>query len=246
MNNNSESAEALVRMSIDGVKVVAQLSGSGIKNIAVILYSIINDQKKTRGKITLKKMIKNHPNIKIFTLNNQDLKKFQEEAKRYGVLYSALVDKMNPNGSKDIFIRAEDAPKVNRIIEKFNLAAVDTAEIKSTISKDKSPKEKDTIHSDLDDLVEEILSKPIQKEEHEQTNPSMGQTKEKGLSENSSKKQKSEVENSKKRPSVRKMIKEIKEEIKSKENENQKTPKQKEVKHKQPEIKKKKSKSKGR
>lgn len=237
--NNSESAEALVRMSIDGVKVAAQLSGTGIKNIAVILYSIINDQKKISGKTALKKMIKNHPNLKIFSLSNQDLKKFTDEAKRYGVLFAALVDKMDPNGSKEIFIRAEDAPKVNRIIEKFNLAAVDTAEINSIISKDKDPKVKDTIHSELDDLVEEILSKPKQKEEHEQTNPSMGQTKEKSLSENSSKKQKSKVEISKERPSVRKAIKEIKEELKQKREE---TPKEKgvmqEVKHKQPENKK--------
>ena len=219
--NNSESAETLVKMTIDGVKVAAQLSGTGMKNIAVILYSIINDQKKTRGKTTLKKMLKNHPNIKIFSLNNQDLKKFQEEAKRYGVLYSALIDRVNPNGPKDIFIRAEDAPKVNRIIDK------------------------DEIHSDLDDLINEILEKPNQKEENTQSNPSMGQTKEKGLSENSSKKQKSKVEISKIRPSVRKMIKEIKEELKEKQEVKEKSPKQREIKHKQPERKKK-YKSKGR
>ena len=243
--NNSESAETLVKMTIDGVKVAAQLSGTGMKNIAVILYSIINDQKKTRGKTTLKKMLKNHPNIKIFSLNNQDLKKFQEEAKRYGVLYSALIDRVNPNGPKDIFIRAEDAPKVNRIIEKFNLGAVETGNIKSEISKDKKAKVKDEIHSDLDDLINEILEKPNQKEENTQSNPSMGQTKEKGLSENSSKKQKSKVEISKIRPSVRKMIKEIKEELKEKQEVKEKSPKQREIKHKQPERKKK-YKSKGR
>lgn len=215
--NNSESAETLVKMSIDGIKVAAQLSGEGIKNVAVILYSVLNDKKKTRGKTTLKNMLKNHANLKIFTLNNQDLKKFQEEAKRYGVLYSALIDRMNPKGPKDIFIRAEDAPKVNRIVEKFNLAAVDTAEIKSKIEKDRIPKERDSINSELDNLVEEILSKPLQKEEHEEINPSMRQTKEKSLSENSLKKLKIETVNSKKKPSVRKMIKKIKLDLKEKE-----------------------------
>lgn len=245
--NNSESAETLVKMSIDGIKVAAQLSGEGIKNVVVILYSILNDKKKTRGKTTLKNMLKNHANIKIFTLNNQDLKKFQEEAKRYGVLYSALIDRMNPKGPKDIFIRAEDAPKVNRIIEKFNLAAVDTAEIKSKIEKNRLPKEIDSINSELDDLVEEILSKPIQKEANEETNPSMGQTKEKSLSENSLKKQKLEVVNSKKRPSVRKMLKKIKLELK--ENQNKTAYAQranKRIKHSDFDIKKIKSKSKGR
>lgn len=245
--NNSESAETLVKMSIDGIKVAAQLSGEGIKNVVVILYSILNDKKKTRGKTTLKNMLKNHANIKIFTLNNQDLKKFQEEAKRYGVLYSALIDRMNPKGPKDIFIKAEDAPKVNRIIEKFNLAAVDTAEIKSKIEKNRLPKEIDSINSELDDLVEEILSKPIQKEANEETNPSMGQTKEKSLSENSLKKQKLEVVNSRKRPSVRKMLKKIKLELKEKKNKTtyaQRSNKQ--IKHSDIDIKKIKSKSKGR
>ena len=76
----------------------------------------------------------------------------------------------------------------------------------------------------------------------------MGQTKEKGLSENLSKKQKSKVENSRKRPSVRKMIKEIKEELrqKTKTDSKEKTIVQKHVKHIQPEIKKKKIKNKGR
>lgn len=245
--NNSESAETLVKMSIDGIKVAAQLSGEGIKNVVVILYSILNDKKKTRGKTTLKNMLKNHANIKIFTLNNQDLKKFQEEAKRYGVLYSALIDRMNPKGPKDIFIRAEDAPKVNRIIEKFNLAAVDTAEIKSKIEKNRLPKEIDSINSELDDLVEEILSKPIQKEANEETNPSMGQTKEKSLSENSLKKQKLEVVNSRKRPSVRKMLKKIKLELKEKKNKTTYAQRSnKRVKHSDIDIKKIKSKSKGR
>jgi len=245
--NNSESAETLVKMSIDGIKVAAQLSGEGIKNVVVILYSILNDKKKTRGKTTLKNMLKNHANIKIFTLNNQDLKKFQEEAKRYGVLYSALIDRMNPKGPKDIFIRAEDAPKVNRIIEKFNLAAVDTAEIKSKIEKNRLPKEIDSINSELDDLVEEILSKPIQKEANEETNPSMGQTKEKSLSENSLKKQKLEVVNSRKRPSVRKMLKKIKLELKEKKNKTTYAQRSnKRIKHSDIDIKKIKSKSKGR
>jgi len=245
--NNSESAETLVKMSIDGIKVAAQLSGEGIKNVVVILYSILNDKKKTRGKTTLKNMLKNHANIKIFTLNNQDLKKFQEEAKRYGVLYSALIDRMNPKGPEDIFIRAEDAPKVNRIIEKFNLAAVDTAEIKSKIEKNRLPKEIDSINSELDDLVEEILSKPIQKEANEETNPSMGQTKEKSLSENSLKKQKLEVVNSRKRPSVRKMLKKIKLELKEKKNKTTYAQRSnKRIKHSDIDIKKIKSKSKGR
>ena len=34
--NNSESAETLVKMSIDGIKVAAQLSGEGIKNSSYI------------------------------------------------------------------------------------------------------------------------------------------------------------------------------------------------------------------
>ena len=49
------------------------------------------------------------------------MKKFTEQAKRYGVLYCVLRDK-NTKGDNvpiDIIARAEDASKIQRIVERF-------------------------------------------------------------------------------------------------------------------------------
>ena len=55
------------------------------------------------------------------------MKKFTEQAKRYGVLYCVLRDK-NTKGDNvpiDIIARAEDASKIQRIVERFELGKVD-------------------------------------------------------------------------------------------------------------------------
>ena len=72
--------------------------------------------------------------IGIKNLTNQQRGK---EAKRYGVLYSALINKktkMN-DGIIDIMVRAEDASKINRIVERFKLSSYDEATIRSEIEK---------------------------------------------------------------------------------------------------------------
>lgn len=67
--------------------------------------------------------------LKVFTVKSGDLKKFTQEVKKYGVLYCVLTDRKNkdPNAEVDVIARAEDASKISRIVERFNLASVDTA-----------------------------------------------------------------------------------------------------------------------
>ena len=56
-------------------------------------------------------MLKSGKELKVFSVKYDDLKKFTEEAKRYGVLFSALIDKKQKNvdGMVDIMVKAEDA-----------------------------------------------------------------------------------------------------------------------------------------
>lgn len=64
-----------------------------------------------------------------------------KEAKRYGILFSALVDKQNPNGNVDIIVKAEDSSRVNRIVKKCSIATVvDEGELKAEITKAKEEK----------------------------------------------------------------------------------------------------------
>ena len=87
-------------------------------------------------------MLRSGKELKVFTVKNGDLKKFTQEAKKYGVLYCVLTDRQNkdPNAEVDVIARAEDASKINRIKERFDLAAVDTASIVNEAEKSKETK----------------------------------------------------------------------------------------------------------
>lgn len=76
-------------------------------------------------------MLKSGKELKVYTIQNQDLKKFSEEAKRYGVLYCVLKDKNDKSETAvvDVIARTEDASKIQRITERFQLATVDTATV---------------------------------------------------------------------------------------------------------------------
>lgn len=49
-----------------------------------------------KGKARLDSLLKSGKELKVFAIRHEDLKKFCEEAKRYGVLYSVLKEKTIP------------------------------------------------------------------------------------------------------------------------------------------------------
>ena len=139
MNQSSDAAEQIVRMSLEGFEVAAKVTGSGAKNIAVLLYTIMKNKEQTSGKSKLSSMLKSGKPLTIFTIKKDDLAKFQQEAKRYGILYCALVDKKDKSkdGIVDIVVRKEDSARINRIVERFKFAEFNKAEIISSIEKNR-------------------------------------------------------------------------------------------------------------
>ena len=107
MNTSGDAAESIVRMSLQGLEVAVRLSGSGAKNVAALMIAILKDQKQTKGKTRLTNMLKSGKELKVFTVKEEDLRKFTEEAKRYGVLFCALKSRgKSVEGLVDIMVRA--------------------------------------------------------------------------------------------------------------------------------------------
>ncbi len=147
MNPGGDAAEQVVRLSLEGAEVAAKITGTGAKNIALLLYAVLKEEKKTKGKARLTSMLKSGKELKVYTITQKDLAKFSQEAKRYGVLYCVLKDRSNtdPNAAVDIIARAEDASKIQRITERFRLATVSRADVSVKIQKEKDkafPKDK--------------------------------------------------------------------------------------------------------
>lgn len=248
--NSSEAAEAVVKMTLEGVDVAVRITGRIAERVAMYLLAKSKETKTTKGKTSLNNMLKSGSPLKIFTLKREELEQFHKETKKYGVLYTALIDKKQTDldGMVDIMVRAEDAPKINRIVERFKLSAVDIASIKTEIENDKikemikDAKERGIdVKSDEEKLVEDVMSKPIDKEEgkvqdisdeemlvddvmselqeeseNDIENPKLGETEKSPLSEPSLENKKDlGVASDNKKPSVRKLLNRIKNELRN-------------------------------
>ena len=135
MNTSGEAADQVVKMTLNGVEVAAKITGAGAKELVALLYAVMKDQTKTKGKMRLTNMLKSGKELKVFAIKDDELARFCKEAKKYGVLYCVLKDRDATDGITDIMVRAEDASKINRIFERFELSTLDVGEIKSELEK---------------------------------------------------------------------------------------------------------------
>lgn len=178
MNTSAEAADQIVRLALNGVEVAAKITGTGAKELAVLLYAILKDQQKTSGKTRLSSMLKSGKELKVFAVKADDLERFCKEAKKYGVLYCVLRDKNAKDGLTDVMVRAEDASKINRIFERFKLATVDVGQIQQELERASAAvlnKNDQRTEDGAARLVEELLQPvPEPEEEVHHENPTMG------------------------------------------------------------------------
>ena len=249
MNTSGEAADQVMRMMLNGTEVLIKLTGTGAKNAAVLLYSIAREQKKTKGSARLESMLRSGKPLKVYTFKADDLPKFKEVAKQYGILYTILKEKDKTDGVFDVMVRAEDESKIARITERFNLAQVDVATLRAEIVKEQEEKKEsdqeaqnppEAEHPEKDaseKLADEMLAKPIQREEPTVENPTAARTDKSpkenpaDLSERSSdnvnpKSDRSMTSEGKadRKPSVKKKIEDIKKQREEKKKDTPKVP----------------------
>lgn len=179
---------------------------------------------------------------------------------------SGVIKEKSADGMVDVMVRAEDASKINRIVERFHLATVDTASIKHEIEKTRAekgagekkeapdvPQKGQPEKSDEDKLLDEMLGAPTRKEEPAPVNPSAARTEKSPpsapTSEPPSKAAEGAAKSAEQRPSVRKELRDIQAQRRQeeaaapvKEPERTKKPASKSTQHQQPPRKKKKAK----
>lgn len=224
MSVNGDVSEQVVRLSLEGFEVLARLTGSGAKNVAAMIYTIMKDKKQTKGKTKLNNMLRAGKPLKIFTIKQEDLKTFSKESKNYGISYCALVDRSHHDldGMVDIMVKEEDAARINRIVEKFKLTTIDTAKVETVVTKsiedrETQRKEKGVQEKSKEEQLQDILAqKPMQKEKQTPENFNVAKTEKSPLSEPSSMTSKMQEGVSKgvKKPSVKKELAELKVEAK--------------------------------
>lgn len=118
MNHAGDAAEQVVRMSLEGAEVALKITGVAAKNLAAALYTILKDQKKTKGKARIEAMLREKRPLKVYTLKKEDCPEFARQAKGYGILYAPIPVRKGDD-TIDILVFEDDAARANRIVDKF-------------------------------------------------------------------------------------------------------------------------------
>ena len=138
MMNGGEAADQMVSYAFKGGEVVLRLSGSAAKNLAVYLANALKEGGPSKGKTTLKRMIADGSPLTVQRIKVDEIPYFNDMAKKYGVMFVAIRDKQRADGTCDIMFRADDAARVNRIVDRLAISEhPDVAHIKSEIQRER-------------------------------------------------------------------------------------------------------------
>ena len=127
MNLGSDPADQVVRYTLEGTEFALRISGTAAKNFAIFAAAVLRDQKKTRGKTNLTRLLREGKPLKFFSVSADRMREFAQEAKRHGLLFVPMRDRNDPNHI-EVAIWADDAAKVERIIDRMQLDVVETGE----------------------------------------------------------------------------------------------------------------------
>lgn len=163
MNTSGEVADLMVKEGIQITESAVKLAGLGAKNLAAIIIALMNDESKMQGKTNLKQLLKSDKPLCILQIKEADLRKFNSEAKKYGVLFTAVSDKTNNTGLCDVIAKQEDVTKLNYIMEKLGYTAPAAEE-----------KNKSEDRADADGSQRDNTSADRSKEQHEKNSAPRG------------------------------------------------------------------------
>lgn len=131
MNTSGEVADLMVKGGIQITESAAKLTALGAKNLAAIIIALMKEDNKLQGKTNLKQLLKADKPLCILQIKEKDISKFNQEAKKYGVLFTAVTDKTNNSGLCDVIAKQDDVTKLNYIMEKLGYASPEVMQEKT-------------------------------------------------------------------------------------------------------------------
>lgn len=224
MNTSGEVADLMVKEGLQVTEEVVKLTGLGAKNLAAIIIALLKEDNKTQGKTNMKKLLQSNKPLCILQIKESDLKQFNREANKYGVLFTPVKDENNNTGLCDIIAKQDDVPQINRILE---IMGYTRPEAEAEIEPEESP---------TPEKAKEEPSKNAQPRMRE--NQQEKESSKCGVMEK-------EVSPSNGKPSVKKKVEEIKEQ-QAKQRAEKAPEKIKTQRHSQPNVNKKKTQKKGK
>ena len=137
MNTSGEVADLMVKEGIQITESATKLAALGAKNLAAIIIALMKEDNKLQGKTNLKQLLKSDKPLCILQIKEKDIHKFNQEAKKYGVLFTAVTDKTNNSGLCDVIAKQDDVTKLNYIMEKLGYTSPEVVQEKTEESSEK-------------------------------------------------------------------------------------------------------------
>lgn len=149
-------------LAIEGARMMLTLTGKGAVRVAAMTAAVLQQKHKTGGEVRLSTMLRAGRNLEVFTLPIDQLKSWASAAKSYDILYTVVKDSAN-DGMVDLFVRAEDAARINRVVERHGLGLMPEAHIEAAPAPNQelsSPDQKPSEEWDqeTDRIIEEVLA----------------------------------------------------------------------------------------
>lgn len=126
----TDAPDQVLRLSMEGAEFALKISGAAAKNVAAALYAVAKDQKRTKGKAGITAMLRRQRPLTVYTIPKADCPEFAKQAKRYGILYAPIPLKKGDD-TLDLMVFQDDAPRVNRIVERLSLMVLDAASLQT-------------------------------------------------------------------------------------------------------------------
>ena len=114
-----EAADQFVRMALSGAEIMLRLGGSALKNLLAITMALARENKKVYGKISLAKMLKQTRDIRVFSMTKAQYEAFKKQAKKYGILFSAIGDKDAKSKTFDLILPVTELDRANMVFERI-------------------------------------------------------------------------------------------------------------------------------
>lgn len=143
MYSGTNESDQIVRLVLSGSVFFLKVSGQASVELLKFISAAASEESKASGKVRLKSLLQSGSELKVFTLQGDErFNAFKDAAKDYGVKYSVVKrhGEDKEAGIYDIMVKAEDASKINRIIEKYSLVEI-AASVTATKEDDRTQAE---------------------------------------------------------------------------------------------------------
>ena len=118
MNVSSDSADTVYLTAKAGIRTAARITGEAAEAAARRIRAALADAKPGKGKDALEQFLRDGRECRVFRVPDEEKTDFFRETKTFGIPFCVVLGPEEKEAFCDVVVRAEDAPRVSRILER--------------------------------------------------------------------------------------------------------------------------------